>query len=83
MALSEEWQEIKYDEIFEQETRGLTRRLQSDPGCKIEDLQAILKNLYIMDGSDIGGRGSLQDTILAATIAAYEQFISSLAAEAK
>jgi NDP-sugar pyrophosphorylase family protein len=83
MALSDDWQEVKYNEIFEQETRGLIRRFDSDPGCKIEDFQAILKSLYIMEDSDIGGRGRLQDTILAATIAAYEQFIGTLTAEAK
>jgi hypothetical protein len=81
VALSEDWQEIKYKEVFEQETRGLSRRISSDPECKIEDLEAILRNLYIMDGSDQGGRGSLQDTIMAATIAAYEQFIAKLTAK--
>jgi hypothetical protein len=80
MTLSEEWQETKYKEVFEQETTGLTRRLSFDPRCKIEDLEAILRNLYIMDGADWGGRGSLQDTIMAATIAAYEQFIAKLRA---
>ena len=76
MAISEEWQEIKYREVFEQEIRGLSRRCQSDPNCKIEDLQATLRNLYIMDGADQGGRGCLQDTIMSATIAAYEHFIA-------
>ena len=76
MAISEEWQEIKYKEVFEQELRGLSRRCQSDPNCKIEDLQATLRNLYIMDGADQGGRGCLQDTIMSATIAAYEHFIA-------
>jgi len=78
MALSKEWQDIKYKEVFEQETRGLARRCELDPNCKIEDLEGILNNLYIMDGADQGGRGSLQDTVMAATIAAYEGFISSL-----
>jgi hypothetical protein len=81
MGISEEWQAIKYREVFEEETRGLTRRRQADSGCKIEDLQGILKNLYILDGADQGGRGTLQDTILAARIAAYELFISSWKAE--
>jgi len=78
MALSDDWQKIKYREVFEQETTGLTRRLSSDPECKVEDLEAILKNLYIMEGADIGGRGTLQDTIMSATIAAYEHFIAEL-----
>jgi len=81
MALSVEWQKIKYEEVFEQEIRGLERRLANDPYCKAEDLQAILKNLYIMEGADIGGRGTLQDIILAATIAAYEHFIENLKAK--
>jgi hypothetical protein len=77
MAISKEWQDIKYREVFEQETRGLLRRWENDPNCKIEDIEGILNNLYIMDGADQGGRGALQDTIMAATIAAYEDFISS------
>ena len=81
MGVSEEWRNIKYRETFEEETRGLTRRRQADPGCKIEDLEGILKNLYIMDGADQSGRGPLQDTIMAATIAAYERFIADWKAE--
>ena len=77
MAISEEWREVKYKEVFEEEIRGLKRRRQSDPGCKIEDIEGVLKNLYIKDGADIDGRGSLQDTIIAATIAAYELFIDN------
>jgi len=81
MGASEEWRDIKYREVFEQETRGLERRRQADTFCKIEDLEGILKNLYIMDGADMGGRGDLQDTIMAATIAAYERFIAQWKAE--
>jgi len=76
MGVSEEWQKVKYKEIFEQETLGLTRRRQADPNCRIEDIEGTLKNLYIMDGADQGGRGVLQDIIMAATIAAYEHFIA-------
>ena len=83
MAPSEEWKEVKYKEVFEQETRGLERRLASDPTCKIGDFEAILRNLYIMDGADQGGRGVLQDIIIAATIAAYEQFIGKLKAKSQ
>jgi len=77
MALSKEWQDIKYKEVFDQEIRGLKRRCENDSSCKIQDLEGILNNLYIMDGADQGGRGALQDTVMAATIAAYEDFISS------
>jgi hypothetical protein len=78
MGLSDEWRDIKYREIFEQELRGLERRLQLDPSCTKEDLGGILNNLYISDGADWGGRGEIQDVIMAATIAAYEFFISEL-----
>jgi len=81
MGISEEWQAVKYREVFDEETRGLSRRRNSDPNCKIEDLEGILKNLYIMDGSDWLGRGGVQDIIMAATIAAYELFISDWKAE--
>ncbi|MDR0503702.1 MAG: hypothetical protein LBH16_10330 [Treponema sp.] len=81
MNNSEQWREIKYREIFDEETRGLHRRRQSDPDCKVEDIEGVLKALYIMDGADQGGRGSLQDTIMAATIAAYELFIEAWKAE--
>jgi len=77
MSVSVEWKDIKYKEVLEQETRGLIRRRET-AGCTIEDLQGTLNNLYIMDGADQGGRGSVQDITLAATIAAYEQFIAEM-----
>jgi hypothetical protein len=77
MSVGEEWRADKYQQVFDDEIRGLVRRSQSDPDCKIEDLEGILRNLYIRDGADIDGRGSLQDTILAATIAAYEHYIAN------
>jgi len=81
MGDSEKWRDITYQETFDEESRGLDRRRLSDPGCKIEDLEATLKSLYIMDGADQGGRGSLQDVIMTARIAAYEHFIAQWKAE--
>jgi hypothetical protein len=82
MGVSEEWRDIKYTETFEEELRGLERRRRSDPACGIADLEGTLKHLYIMDGADWGGRGDVQDTIMAATIAAYEHFIAQWKGEA-
>ena len=76
MGLSDEWRDIKYREVFEQELRGLERRRQADPSCTIDDIRNILRNLYISDGADWGGRGEVQDVIMAATIAAYEYYVS-------
>ena len=81
MNESIDWRDIKYNEIFEQELRGLERRRNFDPHCTIKDLKAILDAHYIMDGADWYGRGDLQDIIMAATIAAYEHFISQWKSE--
>lgn len=74
---SADWRDAKYDETYEQELRGLERRRAADPALKPADLEGQLQHLYIMQGSDWVGRGELQDTILSATIAAYEAFIEA------
>jgi hypothetical protein len=76
MAASDEWRETKYRETFEQEFRGLGRRREADPACTLEELEGTLRHLYLMDGSGWIGRGDLQDTVMAATIAAHEAFIA-------
>ena len=76
MGSSENWRDVTYAETFEAEVRGLERRRAADPACTVEDIEGTLKHLYIMDGADQGGRGGVQDTVMAATIAAYEHFIS-------
>jgi hypothetical protein len=81
VAASADWRDIKYGETFEQELLGLRRRRELDPSCTVADLEGTLKHLYVMDGAGWGGRGDLQDTILAATIAAYEYFIAQWKAE--
>jgi len=78
---SSDWKEIKYTETFEAELRRLERRRTADPSCTIADIEGTLKHLYIMDGADWGGRGGVQDAIMAATIAAYEHFLDSWKAE--
>ena len=83
MSSSIEWRDIKYNEIFQQEIRGLQRRRKADPDCKVEDIEGLLQHLYIMDGADWYGRGDVQDVIMAATIAAYEHFIAQWKAGAE
>jgi hypothetical protein len=81
VGLSVDWREIKYAETLEQELRGLKRRREADSACKVEELEGTLLHLYHMDGADWIGRGEVQDITLAATIAAYEQFIAEWKAE--
>ncbi|MDR0456219.1 MAG: hypothetical protein LBH20_06010 [Treponema sp.] len=76
MSSSPEWQDHKYTETFEEELRGLERRRAADPDCTIADIEGTLKHLYIMDGADWGGRGGVQDAVMAATIAAHEHFLA-------
>ena len=83
MGSSNEWQGIKYTETFEAELRGLERRRALDPGCTVADIEGTLRHLYIWDGADQGGRGGVQDMVMAATIAAYEHFISFWRSEAQ
>jgi hypothetical protein len=78
---SVDWRDIRYNETFEEEVQGLIRRREADPRCRAEDLEGVLRHLYLMDGADWAGRGELQDIILAATIAAYEHIIAEWKAE--
>ena len=81
MSSSVDWKAVKYQEVFDQELRGLCRRREADPSCTPKDIVGILENLYIMDGADWYGRGDVQDITMAATIAAYEHFIAQWKAE--
>lgn len=67
-----------YRDHFEEELRGLERRLEYDPSCGVEELKGILKSLYDMSGQDWLGRGEVQNISLEASIAAYEQIIFQL-----
>ena len=78
---STDWRDRKYQEVLEDELRGLERRRLSDPSCTREDLEGVLKHLYNNDGADWYGRGEVQDIIMSATIAAYEIFITKWKAE--
>lgn len=76
MSESTEWMDEKYRKVYEEELRGLERRRANDAECTIDSVQGTLKHLYKWDGNDWGGRGPVQDVVMAATIAAYEFFIS-------
>jgi hypothetical protein len=72
-----EWEEQKYTELYTDELTALEKRFGHGK-TTIEHLEGTLKNLYIMEGADWGGRGPLQDLSLAASIAAHEFFIEKL-----
>jgi hypothetical protein len=70
-----EWRERAYEETLEGELGALAARRKIDPSFAIADAEGTLRHLYVQEGNDQIGRGLLQDIILGATIAAYEQFI--------
>ena len=78
---SSAWRDVKYTEVFEQELRGLERLRNFDSSCTVNDLVKVLDNLYIMDGAE--GSSDLQNTVMAATIAAHEHFIAQWKSEIK
>jgi hypothetical protein len=70
-----EWRDRKYEETLESVLAALAAQRKVDPSFTIGDAEGTLRHLYIQEGNDQGARGPLQDAIIEATIAAYEQFI--------
>lgn len=75
MPESTDWEDKKYQQVFDDETRLLVRRRAADSSCTVEDIQGILDSLYVLDGNNAVGRSSVQQIELSAAIAAYEAFI--------
>jgi hypothetical protein len=69
-----EWRDRAYEESLETTLSGLEGRRRRDPSFAIEDAEGTLRHLYVKEGND---GGMLQDAVLAAQIAAYEQFIEA------
>jgi hypothetical protein len=70
-----EWRDRRYEETLESVLAALATQRKIDPSFTADDAEGTLRHLYIQEGNDQGARGPLQDAILGATIAAYEQFI--------
>jgi hypothetical protein len=77
-----EWRERAYKEALQRGLAGLEARRRRDPTFAISDAEGTLKDLYVQEGLDMGSRGMVQEAVLAATIAAYEQFIDTWKGEA-
>jgi hypothetical protein len=72
-----EWRDRAYEDSLETTLAGLEARRKIDPSFSITDAEGTLRYLYVQEGNDWCSRGMLQDAILAAQIAAHEQFIES------
>jgi len=72
-----EWRDRAYEESLESTLAGLESRREIDPSFTIEDAEGTLRHLYVLEGNDWCSRGMLQDAVIAAQIAAHEQFIET------
>jgi hypothetical protein len=72
-----EWRDRAYEDSLETTLSGLEARRKADPSFTIADAEGTLRHLYILEGNDWCSRGMLQDAVIAAQIAAHEQFIES------
>jgi hypothetical protein len=72
-----EWRDKAYQESLEGTLTGLEERRRVDPSYTVEDAEGTLRHLYILEGNDWCSRGMLQDAVIAAQIAAHEQFIEA------
>jgi hypothetical protein len=72
-----EWRDRAYEDSLESTLAGLEARRKADPSFTVEDAEGTLRHLYIQEGNDWASRGMLQDAVLAAQIAAHEQFIEA------
>jgi hypothetical protein len=72
-----EWRDRAYEESLEGTLAGLEARRKIDPSFSLEDAEGTLRYLYVQEGNDWCSRGMLQDAVIAAQIAAHEQFIDA------
>jgi hypothetical protein len=72
MQYPSEWQQRKYDEVFDSIRMHVRRRRAEDPQFTIDTLMRLLETEYLSEGDDWIGRGSVQNITHAATVAAYE-----------
>lgn len=75
--------ERHYQETFDAVTAQLTMRRRLDALFDLKECKKLLHTEYINDGNDFIGRGTLQDIVQDATIAAYEVFIAEWESETK
>jgi len=71
-----DWEQKKFDEIFDNVYSTTKYRRFMDPSFGIKELRRLLESLYVNEGNDQGGRGKVGDIICAATIAAHEQVLA-------
>ena len=66
------------EETFDSVYRALTEMVLKDPDLAERHIRGILRNLYINQGHDWTGRGTICNAGLEASIAAHESILAEL-----
>ncbi len=64
-------QETTYHRVYHETLKDIRSRIDSGV-LSPEEFRGMLRTLYVQDGNDWLGRGEAEQTILSATIAAFE-----------
>lgn len=67
-----------FQEVYESTLAQLRYKQANDTNFSTEEIEGQLDSLYIYQGQDWVGRGSLSEVKTAAAIAAFETFLSKL-----
>ncbi|WP_035292819.1 hypothetical protein [Clostridium sp. KNHs214] len=73
---NKDWEQMEFDRIFDSVYQNLKDHRRLVPEYSIKDLESFLETLYISDGNDWDGRGSVSSIKSNATIAACETFLA-------
>lgn len=80
---TKDWEQIEFDRIFDNIYDNLKEHRRLVPSYSINELESFLETLYISDGNDWDGRGSVSSIRSNATIAACETFLAEWREEEK
>ncbi|HQK33695.1 MAG TPA: hypothetical protein PK074_03155 [Spirochaetales bacterium] len=74
IAMEESWLEALYMRNYNEMVESLRQKYPDATQEAIQELTGLLNHYYIFEGNDWIGRGAVQDTAIAATIHALEDF---------
>lgn len=72
----DDWQQRKYEEVFDQVIRQVRFQKSIDPDFSLDHVRARLEDAYVLQGHGWDGKGIVLEISEAATIAAYEYILA-------
>ena len=76
MGEMESWEEELFQRVLESRLLLLEERRRKDPDFSVEDVEKVLSDSYRRQGLGWAGKSPVQEITEAATVAAYEIFLS-------